>query len=472
MFLVGGYDLTSGSGTFGTLVGTTTLNQNFNIDDITGSLTLANFIIKEFNTNNTTIAISDSVNVTLNNLTINNKGNGNAVSVEDSHDVTISNSTINEKADGYGIKMTHSYDILIIKTTVNEYGKDGGIYMNTVHDVNLDTVTVDSNDNYCNGSGCSKDAIFVKNGKDVYLTGVNANSQFGSGFHSEDGSGYLSLVSSVFDDNHNGFGVLVEDHNGIVYFEKVSASDNEYEGVKIQNKGDVTIKDSTILENDGEYGLLVHAKNIEIGGTHVDDNWYNGASLDAGGWIKILTSSFSDNDTGYGLNAEAEGPIDISESAFDHNGWYMLKGGGPPPEYRYGAHLYSDLDISITDTTFDNNFNEGLYAEAGSGGVAPAYFSVMGGGGPPPPPPTIGNILMDGVSASNNGYADEESGHGPGFAYGAQLYTNGTLTILDSAFNHNRDYGVFGDAQGDIKVSGTSVLHLLLQPSGISLWTV
>ncbi len=554
MFLVGGYDLTTGSLTYGTVVGQTTLNQNFYIDDITGSFTLANFFIKEFNSSGSTVYIEDSEDVTLDNMTINNKGNGHGVLVDDSHDITISGSTINEKADGYGIKMTDSYDILIVDTNVNEYGKDGGIYMSNVQEADLKTVNVDSNDDWCNGMGCSKDAVYFKDSTDVKLDEVNANSQFGSGLYSNNGWGYLSIIDSVFDNNTRGHGILVQSHDGVVYLEDVSASYNDAEGAEIQNEHTVTIKEGLFNHNDGEYGLDIDADIIEIADTFVDDNEHNGAILYADEWITILTSSFSSNEKGYGLNAytddqyifidglnadgnetygahldaqtdltiknatfdkndeeglwaesdtgamllemvsasgngydmsmfphgygmhlfsmgdmtltdvdaignfdyglnaETKGALVISGSHFDENGWGNE--GNPWASDGYGAHLISALDMTITDTTFNDNYNEGLYAEAGHGS-APVYAMEFIGGGwpPPPPPPVIGNILLDGVTASNNGYM----GFGGAYAFGASLDTNGTLTILDSYFDHNRDYGVNGYAAGDIKVEGTSV---------------
>ncbi len=558
MFLLGGYDLTSGSATYGTVVGQTSVHQNFYVDDITGSLTLANFIITEFNSSSSTVYIEDSEDVTIDNFNINNKGSGHGILVDDSHRITVSNSTITEKSDGYGIKMTDSYKILIINTDVNEYGRDGGVYMSNVQDVVLDTMAVDSNDDHCNGSGCSLDAVAFRYSTNVKLDSVKANSQFGNGFYSYSGDGYLSLIDSVFDDNIRGYGIYIKSQDGPVYLDTVSASGNDEYGAKIQNKQGVTIEDSTFNENENTYGLDVEADTIGISGTQVDNNDVNGAYLWADQWIEILKSSFSysgkgsglyastnddyilidgltadgnenygasldaetdlilknatinENDEeglwaeadkgsmllenveangngwdlyspdGYGMylhskddmtltnvtssgnfdfgvNADTDGALTISDSEFNENGWgnwwYSWW------EYDgYGAHLVSALDMTITQTTFNFNFNEGLYAEAGSGG-GPSPMVLMGGGGPPPPPPpppTIGNILLENVSADYNGYPDDSSIYGNPYSFGADLTTNGTLTIHNSTFDNNGAYGLYGSAKDGISMTYSS----------------
>jgi hypothetical protein len=82
----------------------------------------------------------------------------------------------------------------------------------------------------------------------------------------------------------------------------------------------------------------------------------------------------------------------------------------------------------------------------------------MGGGMPPMPKPK-GSIMLDGVEANFNGYPfDKAMLPGMGYAFGAKLETNGKLIILESEFNHNRNYGVNGEAGGFTKVSGTEVI--------------
>jgi len=230
------------------------------------------------------------------------------------------------------------------------------------------------------------------------------------------------------------------------------------------------MKNSHMDFNHGDYGLEVEGKNISISGTSANGNKNSGAYLDAYKLINILDSYFSYNQYGYGLNATAEGSITISGSEFNHNGWgfgggsavVLKEGDSVGPDGRYGAHLYSDRDITITDSIFNYNFNEGLYASAGSSKPAPSVQQVsmpgFGGFMPPPPPlPKIGNILLDGVKANNNGYPFQDAWFpGPGYAFGASLMTNGALVIMDSDFDGNRNYGVEGDVHGKIEVSDTS----------------
>jgi hypothetical protein len=263
----------------------------------------------------------------------------------------------------------------------------------------------------------------------------------------------------------------VDSHHN-VSLDNVTADFNGEEGVEIKTPGFVSIKDSHMDGNRGDYGLEVKAGAIDISGTSANGNMHNGASLESKRWINILNSYFSYNWSGYGLEAHAYGDIDIKGSEFNHNGWWFggpgsvdLLGsevGGDKPQMsdRYGAHLYSGSDIRITDTIFNNNYNEGLYAAAGIGPEGPKpqgeQLEVLGGGMPPMPKPK-GSITLEGVQANFNGYPfDKALLPGMGYAFGAKLETNGKLTIMDSQFDHNRNYGVNGEAGGFTEVSKVS----------------
>jgi len=530
MFLVGGVDLSStSSATYGQVIGQTSLNQYFLIDDITGSFTLANFIINEFkkNTSNeSSVYISDSKNVTLKNLSITNAGDGSGIRVANSKDVKIEDSAVKDFKSGNAIKITDSADIMIMNTKAHDYDHDS--------------------------------AIYLYNDKAVELKGVTAKSDDSNGLFSEFGKDYLSIIDSFFNYN-DGYGILVSDMNGWVSLDNVEANFNDDGGVKIETKlnhdSGVTIKGGSISHNDGEYGLSVKSETIELGkGLQVNSNKKNGASLWAHQWIDLETASFNGNHHGYGLHATAEHKyifidgieanengtygalleaksdltlkngffdrndqegltattadgemllsivsasgngwgdkhgygmhlmsdgamnldaltvvgnfneglkaesdetMNITKSHFDNNGWgkyfHPYCGDG------YGADLFSKSDLTIVDSSFDNNFNDGLIAEAGSG-IGQVYPTLDSFGLPfPYPHPIIGNITLENVTANNNGYKFESSKETKEDANGANLKTNGNLTITGSEFNGNYNSGLYADAAGKIRVESSQV---------------
>ncbi len=526
MFLIGGWDTLTNE-----IDSANTLDQALVIRNITGFLTIENMIINGSGPNST-IYIVDSEDVTLQNVAVNNFNGSHSVRVDNSHRVTVADSQIVENYDGYGMMITDSYDILIINSLVAENHRDGGIFMDNVQNVVLDTVDVTSGGNWCNGPGCSLDAIYIKEGTNVLLDGVTANSQYGSGFQSIFCDGYLSLIDSVFDGN-GGFGVYIRVNDGPVSLDGVSAAGNGDTAVYIENMQDsVTIENSIFSDNHGSYGLAVMADSVGISDTQVDDNDLYGAYLWVDQWVEILTSTFSGNENGYGLYAFTEndyilidgfnandnegygaqldaetdlilrnaamngndeyglyaqadqgtmllenvwvssngwdttvnpngfglnlismgdmilnevvsyenfdyglvaytdGTLTISDAEFFQNGWGNFFSSTMDMD-GYGARLISTLDMTITDTIFNFNYNEGLHAEAG----------ISGG-----PHPTTGNITLEYVNADYNGYPDETAPLENTNAYGMTFMTNGTMTIHHSTFDNNGYYGLAGQA--------------------------
>ncbi len=363
--LFGGYDLAAN-----TVVGQTPLEQNFLISNITGSLTLANFLIEEFSTSHNTVEVNNSEDVTLNNMDINNSGSGNAVRINHSQNVIIRNSTIHEEGTGYGVFVHSSDDIDLLNTTIKEYGSDGGVFMEYTDGVLLEKIVIQSHDPGCVLGGCYTHAIRLNDGSNYTLRDVTAVSDHGSGLSTDAHmNGYMRIFDSEFDDNGQ-------------------------RGVSIFSGEAVSITNTSIRDNNGDYGLVVHGVTVDLKDVHVDSNQYRGAEVFASGWINIQTSTFSGNHHHYGLYAVST------------NQYVNVNGIAANGNDDYGARLVGDTYVSVFNSQFNANGEYGLYT------YAPDYITV------------------NSVVASGNG--DD----------GIVLNSAGDITVTCSVFKDNGEDGL------------------------------
>jgi len=392
--LFGGYDLVTK-----TVVGQTALEQNFLISNITGSLSLANFLIQEFSTGNNTIEVNNSDDVTLTNMDINNSGNGNAVRINHSRNVVIRNSKIHEEGIGFGVFVHSSDNINIVNTAIKEYGSDGGVFMENTDDVLLEKIVIQSHDPGCVLSGCYTHAIRLNGGSNYTLRDVTAVSDHGSGLSTDTHiSGYVRIFDSEFDDNGQ-------------------------RGVSIFSGGPVTITNTSIRDNNGDYGLVVHSDTIDLKTVKVDSNLNRGAELFASGWINILSSTFSGNHHNYGLYATSANQY-ISVNGISANG-----------NDNFGAQLLADTYISVFNSQFNANGYYGLFAEAPN------------------------TVIVNSVTSSGN--SDD----------GVVLNSAGNITVTCSVFKHNGEDGLESTMTGagstltlnSVTISGN---HLPMDISG------
>lgn len=321
--LFGGYNLTNG-----TVVGQTALVQNFLISNITGSLTLANFLIQEFSTIGNTIEVNDSEDVTLKNLDINNSGNGNAIRINHSDNVAIKNSKIQDKTNGVGVYLHFSDNSQIVDTSIKEYGNDGGVFVEYSNGVLLQNVNIQSHDSGCTIGGCYMDAIRVNYGSNYTLQNVSGTSDYGSGLSTNNGvTGYVRIFNSEFDDNGQ-------------------------RGVSVFSGGPVSITNTSVSDNQGDYGLVVQSGTIDLNTVHVDSNQNRGAYLFATDWINLQTSTFSGNHHYYGLYATSANQY-INVNGITANG-----------NDNYGATLVANTYINVFNSNFIANGYYGLWATA------------------------------------------------------------------------------------------------------------
>ncbi|GAP21582.1 right-handed parallel beta-helix repeat-containing protein [Leptolinea tardivitalis] len=394
LFIIGGVDLATGSSTYGQVIGTTTLAQNIYIDDISGSLSLSNFILQQFSTSGSSVYISDSNQVTLDNMAINNQGLGNGVHIENSNNVTIKNSTIDDEDGGHGIYAhSNTNNLQIINTHIYEYGYEGGIYLNDVDNVLLKDLIVDSNGNTPCVSGwpCSSDAIRVVNGSNLEVRNVNANSSSSgaSGLVANGVSGYINIFNSTFDNNNN-FGIDINSQTADVTIKNTSTSHNS--------------------NNGSSWGMYVEgAKTISLDGVHADHNVDGGAYLIASDWISILNSTFSDNPNFYGLAAWAMNQgITLSNVTVDNN--------------NFGGWFKTATELSISKSQFNGNHDYGIHVEPGA----------------------VGDITLYKVTASENG------------TNGAELQTAGDITVTCSVFSANDSYGLNAGAGSTVTLNSNT----------------
>lgn len=380
MFVIGGVDLTGGSATYGKVIGKTILQQNVFINNISGGMTLANFMFEEFNFNSVTLNVENSNNVTLRNIDIDNTGPGNAIRVANSNHVLIDRTEVRDFDQGSGIMLTDVNNLIIRNTDVDEFNAGGGIYMNNVNNALLENLIVDVHDSGNNGSWpADSDAITAYNGSNLELRNVSATSNFspgGWGLYAANVAGYVNIFGGSFENNNvdgififktdsvslrnvvawnNGIAGLYIHQAGTIALDNTIATSNGFMGADLQAAEGIALADSNFSRN-GADGLLAFSDNgsITINGVKANMNGVNGADLFAGTNIKVSGSQFKWNG-GYGLYGTALGNISLFDVTATAN-------GGD------GVSMHSLQNITASCSVFTDNESAGFAGE----GAGPA----------------------------------------------------------------------------------------------------
>jgi hypothetical protein len=165
-------------------------------------------------------------------------------------------------------------------------------------------------------------------------------------------SSSLSVASKSTSPNCTA-GAVIDASGGTIGF-TVSADDVTLENLCVtgaQNHNiytDASISNLTLTGvetlNAGNYGLEIHNDAIVTG-------------------LSITNSTFSGNSVGMRIRGTVN-DLDIVGSAFDHNnyGFYTTLGGNVEEERADGGST-NVSDVTITNTTFNDNPNKGIYAE-------------------------------------------------------------------------------------------------------------
>lgn len=328
-------------------------------------------------------------------------------------------------------------------------------------------------------------SLTVANAGDITVDNVTATGNTtGSGayLYNATGTGNVSVTNSTFSTNHD-TGVAVVS-SGNVALDNVTAQGNLFYGADINNSsgagtvsvtngsnfssntnsgigvfstGAVTLNDVTVNGN-GTYGANLDTSygtgDITIGGTAsvFTNNGYDGIFAQSGGAFSLdnVTSSNNFFDGAYLDASFGSGDITITNSTFDNND---RTGGGD----LYGLDAYTyDGDISLDNVTVTNSAVDGAYLDSYSGNISVTNgsdFSSNGGAGLVTM--SEGDVTVDNITADNNG------------SYGAYLdssYGTGNITVTNSSFTGNGEVGLkAATGQGNILVD-----NVMVDGSGVS----
>jgi hypothetical protein len=348
--------------------------------------------------------------------------------------ITINNFDIAAGDDaGFGLSITNTGDVTLDNvsvndTTANTYGFGEGAIIDSTG--NVDITDSDFNNNAGNG-------LTVASGGTIGLDTVSASSNTLTGAFLDScgygdvtaglcaGAGTVTITSSgssLF--NSNGFNGLVIDSGGGIDIDHVQANTNALTGAQLTSldddgTGNVAVDQSEFNGNSNGTGLdILTDSNIDL--TNVDASSNNtGAILSSDGTINVTDSNFGvDSATGNqwtGLHAESGSDINLTNVTASYNG-------------TNGGYLDAEGNITVTDSTFDENVNSnypedpGLYANSNNG-----------------------NITLTNVNANGNDYGA-----------GVVLTASGLINVSGGYFNSNGSFGIQAQSGGDITLDGVT----------------
>ncbi len=387
---------------------------------------------------------------------------------------------------GFGLSVTNTGNVTLDNVSVNDtpsntYGFGDGAVVDSTGNVDI------SNSEFDNNSG---NGLTVASGGTIGLDTVSASSntltgasldscQYGSGLCAGNGGVTITSASTnLF--NNNGFDGLFIDAGGGIAMDNVQANANGVDGAILTSAdddgtGNVTVDQSEFNSNSNGTGLDILADgNIDL--TNVDAFSNNtGAILDTTyghGAINVSNSNFGvDAATGNdwtGLHAESSDTITLANVVASYNG-------------TNGGYLEAQGNITITNSTFDENVNfnypsdPGLYANSNGGNISLTDVNANGneyGAGVVLNTNSNGLINVTGGYFSNNGSFGVQAQSGDGDitldgitaslnkVKGAYLSTCGLANIFvnNSVFVENGSFGIYaGTSEGDINLDLVTV---------------
>jgi hypothetical protein len=355
--------------------------------------------------------------------------------------LTIKNVKIEGVADQTGLTL-HSDDNINLRNVIVEDSQAGADLVaggdvkveysefsnNEEHGANIDAgglVVVDYSNFNSNGSHETEGyGLKVKSFGEANLYEVlaNNNKAFGADVNAG-GPVYIDL--SVFSGNRyyyectttygTGYGLKVFS-NSDIWVEDIVANNNYFFGADLQGE-DVSIKKGTFNNNGNKpgadypvgYGLQVTSSGtVTIDSIKAKKNRLFGADINAVGDVKITTGFFNSNQgityqyeweyDGYGLNVVTDGNITIDGIKANNN-------------YLYGAYL-DGKNVEVTNSFFSKNRSYGEEESVAYG------LQVVG----------TNKVTLTNVKANKNQ------------VFGANIKTDGPVTVKNSFFNGNKSY--------------------------------
>ncbi|MFN8410892.1 MAG: right-handed parallel beta-helix repeat-containing protein [Anaerolineales bacterium] len=465
------------------MTGTNSFNANGTIGLLVsskGSLSLANVNANGNTFEGATLSNYNSsapMNITLSGTNSFSNNGSDGLLVDTKGIVTISNITAsNNTGNGAGLD-NHVHGnpsslkgITLTGTNIFSNNKNNGLVVNSYGVVTLANITASSN-----GDSSGENGVNITNGYvgttitpvAVTLTGVNFfNSNFSSGL-SVASLGAITVNNVSANDNHNGYGVTLDNKNAASSAVSVigapSLNHNKLTGLYVQSKGTITISNVNAGQSITEYGAQLDntfsttQSGIVVSGINTFNSNYNtGLYIRSKGTVSInsvtansngLTSSgygadisnlsaspvaktisitgvnkFNDNKSG-GLLVNAKGAISVSSVTASNN----VNGEGVSLNNISGSYAVTVAGSN----TFNNNLNDGLLINS------------------------LGVVTLSNITASYNGAL---LGNGRGVTVINDLAGSlGSVAISGSnVFNNNKNTGLYIVSRGTISISGVT----------------
>ncbi|GEM_PF-1753322 len=263
-----------------------------------------------------------------------------------------------------------------------------------------------------------EDALTAYSQDDITLTNVEiTNIEDGTAATLTSTEGDVTITGGTFSESETG--AVITAAGDVTIEGDVQFNDNDVAGAVISAGGNVDISDST-FNNNGEVekktitgqGLeIASAGTVTLNNVQANENKVFGANITADGSVTISNSFFSGNHAytsaycgdskyaGYGLQVVSQDSIVLDTVEANEN-------------YLFGAYLEAADQVTVTDSTFNENGSSSTKYIDGKG------LEVKSGN----------TVTLTNVQANGNRL------------FGADIDAVGTVRITDSVFSGNKSY--------------------------------
>jgi uncharacterized protein YxeA len=379
-------------------------------------------------------------NISLIDVTADDNDQSNLVINQDGYqgDVTIRSSGFNRAVNSYGLEIYNVFgDTTITDVTANDnnqtnlYISQNGYAGNVLIDPSSFSRSV-------NDRGVDIQDV----DGDVTLEDVTADDNNNRNINIENVSGNVLLDNVSGDGSSNARGVAVNDVTGDVTIQNSNFNGNQGTNINIGNSsgigGSVIISNTTANDSQNFRGIDINdvTGDVTLQNVTADDN--NGTNLEitnVGGSVLIDPSSFSGSANGRGVDIDnITGNVTLEDVTANDNDGHNIE--------------ITDLggDVTVAGTTANNAGLRGLNIDS-VGDVTIQGSRFDGNQFNNIDITDSANVVIENTDATNS-----QSGRG------LDIVTAGDVTITDSAVNNNAFRGINIDSVNDILVADSSAI--------------
>ncbi|MEO7841175.1 MAG: right-handed parallel beta-helix repeat-containing protein, partial [Anaerolineales bacterium] len=410
--------------------------------------------------------------LSFNNINFSNVTSGTALVLNSQQDISVSTVNITDSTTGNGAELNAGGNISVSNSRF-ERNRNAGAVIQAGGNVSIsDSTFGNPGTNRAQITG-----VDITSGGSVSLFNVLANGNREVGAHINAAQN-VSITDSFFSENQAfitsptgettffGYGLHVVTP-GAISLDGVTANGNFLWGASLDALGNVTIANSIFNGNSSnttefidDTGLIVRSGgNVTLDAVQANDNPMIGADIQATGTVAISNSDFSNNRGslvsstgvvtffGYGLQVISGGTINLDGVTASNN-------------RLFGAHLESGADITIANSSFDNQSSgsptdlTGRGLEVVTTGGIVTLFNVTASNnqlfGMNIQAP--GNVFLDQVTATNNGTNGVEVDTACTFLNSGTFTGNGQygLSLVNPVLTQSGSPVFSGNGAGDI----------------------